>query len=60
MKEEVAEANHQLNEVKTQAEIQKATYEKIIYDLKNELNGTSDNLNSKADALNSKNRMVEN
>jgi hypothetical protein len=35
MKEEVAEANHQLNEAKTHAEIQKASYDKQINDLKN-------------------------
>ncbi len=35
MKEEVAQANHQLNEAKTHAEIQKASYDKQINDLKN-------------------------
>jgi chromosome segregation ATPase len=58
-REELARAGNELGEAKTQGELQRAELERQVGDLRGELNGTSQSLNSRADALTTKNRMVE-
>jgi multidrug efflux pump subunit AcrA (membrane-fusion protein) len=59
LKEDVARAVNELNEAKTQADLQRADFERQIADIKSELSGTSQNLTTRADALTNKNRMIE-